>query len=208
MIKQPVKEEVVRLRTEERLSIDEIVSRTGVSKGTVSLLLRPFSLSQEEVSTRFRERGPNLKTKQHWEEPSKHFRAIKDNNQKGRVAEAAVAFRLALLGLDYYKADVSYANSDFLVDLDGNILRIQVKWARIIPNTGLPFSPLRRSDGRHATKNYLPNDFDVLVIYNLFNDTAYVFSGDEVANRVSVTVKPDCAEAWDKLWRPVRNSNP
>jgi hypothetical protein len=49
-------------------------------------------------------------------------------------------------------------------------------------------------------RRYMDREFDFIVGYDLFRDTAYVFSWDEVsANKTTVTVSKDAAERWDKI---------
>ncbi len=53
-ISQEVKQEALRLRVAERLGIDDIRRQTGLSVGTLSVLLRGYPLTDEEVKQKCR----------------------------------------------------------------------------------------------------------------------------------------------------------
>ncbi len=200
MAKPELKAEAVRLRIEERLSLDAIGKKLGVSQGSCSLWLRDFPLTKEEIAERnSRPKRRNSDgfhpAKKVLGDASKHYRQIVDNNQKGRVAETAIAFRLALQGWEFYKAEGS--KFDFVVNT-GKLVTVQVKWTSA-RKYGLPTARLKRSNGRHSSRSYVEGDFDFLVAYNLYADTAYVFSMDEVIGKQETAIRPDAAERWDKL---------
>jgi hypothetical protein len=209
MLKPEVKAEAIRLRVEDRLSIKAIVKKLGISQGTCSTLLREYPLSAEECRDRNKKSGGamvhaawNGITKS-WGTPSKHFKDVTNNNQKGRIAESAVAFRLALLGIDYFKPEGGSSKADLIADTGSGLVRIQVKWANVGTNRGLPSAKLACANGRKAVRRYRSGEFDVLVVYSLYTDTAYVFDVNEVIHKTSVTIREDCAEAWHKIHRAV-----
>jgi hypothetical protein len=203
MIKPELKAEAIRLRIEERLSQEAITKKLKISSGSCSLWLRAFPLTEEEI----RERNSHPKrrnsdgyppSKKLWGAASKHYRKIDDTNQKGQIAETAVAFRLALHGLDAYRA--TGTKFDFIVSAKGRLVTLQVKWARITPTKpGLPSAPIRCSHGRKATRKYVTGEFDFLVVYNLYDDTAYIFPAAEVIHKTSVSIRPDAAERWELI---------
>lgn len=129
-------EEAIRLRREQRKSLREIQVATGVSKGTLSLWLRPYPLTSDEVETRMRERrrpGPPRKPRG---EKSRHHRALAGrqltSEEKGRIAEAAVLFRLALRNFTVFRSAFDGGKVDFLVQPPGTrgLLRLQVRWVK------------------------------------------------------------------------------
>jgi transposase-like protein len=196
--KLELKAEAIRLRQEKRLSLEAIAKRLGVAKSSCSLWLRNYPLTRQEIEER-EEQGCRQggRHKKDWGAPSKYYRPISDNNQKGKVAEAAVAFRLALNGLEFYRGDNTKA--DFIIDTGGHSKKLQVKWARLSPKTGLPFARIVCSNGRKHRK-YRPEELDFIVIYNFYTDIAYVYSLAEIGNREYVTITEDAAERWDKLF--------
>jgi hypothetical protein len=121
-------------------------------------------------------------------------------SEKGQIAEAAVLFRLTLLGLPVYGSAFDGAGTDWIVQSSsGRLLKLQVKWASKL-RQGLPVIKLRCSNGRLKERRYREHELDFIIGYDLFTDTAYVYSWAEIAaNRSTVTVRQDAAERWDKI---------
>jgi transposase-like protein len=194
------KAEALRLRLEERLSIDQIAERTGAPKGSLSTWLRDHPLSFEERNAR-RHVGPRDSTLLARGSDSKFLNLAKADltrQQKANVAEAAVLFRLTLCGLTPLQPCFEGDRFDWLVITPTGIKKLQVKWITLHSPCGLPSIRLwTMSRG----KRYLYNagDFDFLIGYWLQNDTAYVVHWSEVAGKSAVAVTPTMAERWDLL---------
>lgn len=201
MAKPTLKAEAVRLRVKERLSLREIQAQTGASKGSLSNWLRPYPLSPQELSERKRKPRPVLRKPQ--SVPSKYFRGGLLSRQKGEIAEAAVLFRLALHGLPAFRAQFDNDKADWVVRTPLGLKTIQVKWASH-KKQGAPVCSLRCNEGgSHKGKRpYQEGAFDYLVGYDLYTDTAYVWTWDEVKEKsAGVSISPEAAEAWGKLKR-------
>lgn len=205
----PLKEEAVRLRVEERLSLREISERIGAPKGSLSGWLKAYPLTTEEqrakLAAKAHPRGPR---KPRGEE-SKHHQAIAGKTltkqNRARIAEAAVLFRLALHGFVVLRSEFDGDKADWAVESEsGKICKIQVKNAHA-GRWGQPMIQLRcNSAGRGTQKRtyrcYQKGEIDFMVGYDLYTDTAYVFSFEEIADHKGViAVRPDAAERWDKL---------
>lgn len=124
------------------------------------------------------------------------------SSEKGQIAEAAVLYRLALHGFGAYQAVFDGERTDWFVrvPVTGKTYRVEVRWATTAVTHGLPCISLRCSNGRGQTKRYETGAFDFIIGYCLFNDTAYVYSSDEVKHLIrSITVAPEHAERWDKF---------
>jgi transcriptional regulator with XRE-family HTH domain len=196
--------EVRHLRVEERLSLKEIEKATGVSRGTLSVWLRGLPLTDKEKAQKRRLHliGNQYATKDRGEE-SKHHKNIDASKltreQKGRIAESAVLYRLALHGIETYGRVFDGEKSDWLAAIPPRVLRIQVRWASKGQH-GLPFALLRCCDGRKSFRRLREDEFDFLVTYDLFTDTAYVFSSKELGKlKSAVTIRPDANEAFHKM---------
>ncbi len=101
-----------------------------------------------------------------------------DNWQKGVIAEAAVMFRLGLLGLRSYSPSHEGDPADIMVIKNGKVCRVQVKWARK-NDGGTIFVPLSR--GWKSRKSYLTDDsVDVIVGYELRTDSSFVFDTNNI----------------------------
>src|SRR5215210_4368065 len=100
--KPDLKAEAIRLRVEERLSLREIAAITGAAKGSLSLWLKPHRLTEEERKARSKTAKRYIAPKKDHGEESRHNKTVVwqslSNQRKGRIAEAAILFRLALHG--------------------------------------------------------------------------------------------------------------
>jgi len=123
---------------------------------------------------------------------------------KGKVAEAVALLHLVVRGFVVYGSPFDGDRSDWIVDKVGmpNSVRLQVKCCEDKGNGhGLPAVPLTRSkgEGRKRTR-YQEGEFDFIVGYDLYTDTCYVWSWDEVGHlKRTITICPEAAERWDKI---------
>jgi hypothetical protein len=197
--------EAIRLRVEERLSVREIAAKICVAKSSVSCWVRQHPLTEEEKSLRSKLAKRYVPPKKDHGERSKHFLSCDWENlscqQRGRIAEQAILFRLSYLGLMYYRPNFDGDKIDCLVRVpeNGNIHILQIRCVNKTQH-GLPVILLTCTEGHNVRRRYKEGEFDFIAGYYLFNDTAYVYSFDEVANnKTTVTISPDHAERWDKL---------
>lgn len=193
-----VKQQAIDLRVTERLSIDDISDRLGIAVGTVSPIVRPYPLTTEELLSRRkvgnRSQKPRGESCKFWEIASNL-----DRMSTGRVAEAAVLYRLAIYNVTVYRAVFDGDHSDFLVEVDDRFLKIQVKATRQNQAHGLPTLNITCREGSNY-RPYKKSELDFLVGYDLRTDTAYVFSWAEINHlKTTATVKPEAAERWEKL---------
>jgi len=203
-----LKKECIRLRVEERLSYRQIAKRTGARKGTLSAWLQDYPLTAEEkkrLSDVARVKAAKTNTKERLPE-SKYYRMVDESDlsrcQKAKIAEAAILFRLCLFGHSTFGSVFDGDKTDWLVEVSSkkHPVKIQVKWVKKPSRGGLPTISLTCVKGHNQVCRYQEGDFDFVVGYDFRTDTAYVFSWDDVkANKRTISIRPDCAEAWDKL---------
>ncbi len=199
-----LKTECIRLRVEERMSLREIHEVTGAAKGSLSVWLRPHPLTTEEKTKRVRRQHRYAAPKKERGTESQHHKTVtgKDltKNQKAKIAEAAVLFRATLHQFTVFGSPFDGDRADWIIQAGDHLWKIQVKWASVLQRFGLPSISLRRiPGGRHITR-YQKGDFDFIIGYDLFTDTCYVWSWEDVEHlKNSVTVCPEAAERWDKL---------
>lgn len=204
------KEEAIRLRLEQRLSLKDVAAQLGVSKSTASIWLREHPLTEVERLDRQSTNGLKMGgwNRKERGERSKFHQSVDvgslSNAQKGRIAEAAVTFRLALHGFDTFVPTSGNDKFDRVVSnpKSGRMSKIQVRWVRDSRrdngDSGVPMILLRCFDGRYATRTYTSADCDVLVGYDLFTDTAYVYPFESISHLSStVSVSSAHAERWD-----------
>lgn len=196
------KAECIRLRVEKRMSLKEIHDQTGASKGSLSKWLANHPLTDEEIAERrSRPRGPSPIAKDRGVESRLH-QIVRQRKlasvQVAKVAEAAVLLQLLAQGFNPFGSVFDGDRTDWLVEAGPRIWRIQVKTATQ-GQQGLPYVALTYGHGRNR-RRYVEGEFDFLVGYDLFTDTCYVWSWDEVAHlSTAVSVCPEAAERWDKL---------
>ncbi len=203
--KPDLKAEAIRLRLEERLSLREISTLTGAAKGSLSLWLKPHPLTEEEKRARSKAAKRYITPKKSHGEESRHYKAVVweklSNQRKGKIAEAAILFRLALHGFNAYLSISDGDKADWLVEVPetGKVIKLQVRNVCSFKH-GLPGVLLTCTQGHNKRRRYTRGEFDFIVGYYLFNDTAYVFSFDEVIqNKTFVAISDEYMERWDKL---------
>lgn len=204
MLSRSLKEKCVALRVDGRHSLREIHRKTGVSRGSLSALLRPYySLTEEELHARRLARVPHRGRYKDPGEPSALYRLAPkqlSSTTKARVAEAAVTLRLALLGFRVFRSVFEGDRVDCIVLVGQSTVKIQVKWARAPKNGGLPCVRLCCSNGRGKFRRYQEGDFDFLVGYDLYSDTAFVWSWADLRDyETVVTISAEAAERWGKI---------
>lgn len=198
------KEEVVRLRVEDQLSLKAISERMGISKGTASLWLRQYPLPTEVVKARQRDNAlvQSNKGRKDRGSPSKFWQGSDwgglSTSAKGKVSELAAAFRMALQGFEVYASPFDGDKADWMVETPAGIWKVQVKTVtESQKGKGLPYVTLRRNSGR---QRYQKGEFDFIIGYDFYTDTCYVWSWDEVAHlKSAVVISPEAAERWDKF---------
>jgi len=204
-LKTELQQEAIRLRVEERLSLREIAEITGAAKGSLSSWLKPYPLTDDERLARQTAARRYVAPKKDRGEVSRLYQAVAgrelSRQEKAKIAEAAVLLRLVLHGFLTYRSLFDGEKADWVVEIPERkkILKIQVRWAQARPH-GLPLIGLHCSVGHSVRQRYAEDDFDFIVGYDLYSDTAFVFSKDEVALlRSAVTMSWDHAERWEKL---------
>jgi transposase-like protein len=195
--KTELRKECVRLRVEERLSISAIQKKTGASKGSLSNWLRPYPLSTEEL-LQLKAAPPTPEKKNRGEESQLHRTVFKYNTAPshiGKISEAAVMLRLLAHNISVYGSPFDGDKTDWVVDTGSKLFRLQVRTATQ-GKTGLPIVSLMR---KHKSVRYLLEELDFMIGFDLFTDTAYVWSNAEVSGKNTVTICSDALERWDKL---------
>lgn len=200
-----LKAKCVRLRVEKRMSLREIHQLTGVSKGSLSVWLRPHPLTEDEKENRKKKRKVRSDRKYRGDESDLHRLSPKDGHtrlEKSKIAETAVLLRLVLFHFVPFGSVFDGDKTDWLVEVPstGKVRKVQVRWAKKSSKAVLPYIKLTCAEGSSKTRRYKKGEFDFIVAYDFYTDTSYVWSWEDVKHlKASVTVHPDAAERWDKL---------
>src|SRR5436309_1068191 len=89
-----------------------------------------------------------------------------DRNRKGNIAEAGVAFHAARLGIEVFRPSFEHGRYDLILDIGGQLLRVQCKWAQRVGNvvivrlTGSRFTP-----GGYVRTRYMKGEIDAVAAY-------------------------------------------
>jgi len=208
------KKEAIRLRLEERKSLEAISKELEVAQSTCSVWLRDMPLTDEEKHQRYVLAG--IASKKNLEAGNrKNKRKITNtrsalfnlsekreytSNQKGKIAESAVMLRLSILQADIYKSVFDGEKLDFVIQMPNqtNLIKVQVRWAG--KNKKALGLKLRCSNGRNASRRYTEDEFDFIVAYDLFSDKCYVYSNTDLLHiKTFITCSTDFEEKWNKL---------
>jgi hypothetical protein len=102
-------------------------------------------------------------------------------NQKGFVAEAAVALEAARLGIGVYRP-LSDERYDLIFDVRPKLLRVQCKWASRYDDVIVArlYSARRARDGLRRTF-YSREEIDAFAVYCDDTKTCYFFDLDDIA---------------------------
>jgi hypothetical protein len=193
-------DECIRLRVEERLSIEAVRRLTGLSKGSVSKILKPYPLTKQEVQNR-NSQSPWNKGVEKYDHDESYWHQMAtgrglDANGRSKVAEAAVLFRMCVNGISVWGSPFDGEKADWLAQTDKGIFKIQVKTTTKLKH-GMPVVRILSSSKK---KRYLEGDFDFLIGYDLYADVAYVWAWDELTDyKTCVTISKESAERWDKI---------
>lgn len=193
----------------EGFSLAKIAQELSISKGTASLWLRDMPLPEEELRKRYSEgakKAPATRRNIYRKGPQSRISSLAPDpsgfttQRKGKIAEAAALHRMVLLDFEVYGSPFDGDKADWVVRAPGGDLAVvQVKWATH-PKKGSPTLKLRAADGRGNLRPYEEGEFDYLVGYDLWSDTCYVWTWDEVKHlKSAVSITDTAAERWDKF---------
>lgn len=110
-------------------------------------------------------------------------------DQKGAIAEAAVAFEAAKLGIGVYRP-LSDERYDLIFDLGDRLVRVQCKWAStrgdviVVPL----YSSRRTADGLRRTC-YTADQVDAFAAYSPETERCYFAKFEEVGGRQALNLR-------------------
>ena len=110
-------------------------------------------------------------------------------NQKGAVAETAVIHEAIKLGIGVYKP-IADERTDFILDVDGQLVRVQCKWAVrhgdvIIIRT----RRCRRARSGVIHRSYTAEEIDVIAAYCAETETCYLLPHEMSVGRAAVSLR-------------------
>lgn len=199
------KDEAIRLRTELRLGTKEIQRRTQVPVATLHYWLKNYPLTEAEKKAVIAKAPRYVAPKKQLASNGRAALKIADDVSKsnlGAAGEYLIKGRLCLLNLNVIECTSDGDVVDVYVRRNSGqrVAFIQVRVSqRPEGKSGLPYVSLRRyRNGK--SNNFSKGDFHFLVGYCRENDSAYVYSYDDVKDKVNtVSLRDDACEAWEPL---------
>jgi prevent-host-death family protein len=117
-----------------------------------------------------------------------------DTNQKGNVAELAIAKDAARLGLSVLMPLTEHERYDLALELAGKLLRVQCKWARKVGSVVVVnLARNRRGPDGFIRRNYSPDEIDAFGIYCGELDECFLVPIDLVNDSWSLQLRLDPA---------------
>jgi prevent-host-death family protein len=111
---------------------------------------------------------------------------VHDSNHKGNVAEAAIAFHAAKLGIEVLRPQLEHGRYDLAFDLGSKFLRVQCKWAGLKPDGSVvpvQISGSRHTPGGYVRSTYSADEIDAVAVYCEALDECYLLPVGLVAGR-------------------------
>jgi hypothetical protein len=112
------------------------------------------------------------------------YRRVLSPNDKGNIAEAAIALEAIKLGIDVLKPVAEHGRYDLAFDIGGRILRVQCKWARLdgaVVCVNLVGYRLTSRGG--VRSKYRADEIDAVAAYCQALDRVYWLPAEVVAGR-------------------------
>ncbi len=111
-------------------------------------------------------------------------------NHKGNVAELAIAKEAASLGLPVLTPLTEHGRYDLAIEIGGQLMRVQCKWARYDGNVvTVRVDRCRTSRRGYVRSSYQTDEIDALAAYCEPLDRCYLLPVDMVAGRRSVCLR-------------------
>ena len=115
-----------------------------------------------------------------------------DSNTKGAVAEQAIVLEATKLGVPVWRPVSEHGRTDLLLDVSGQLLRVQVKWGRLSPARDVVIALLRTSrctPRGHVRGTYSEDEVDLFAVYCDELDRSFLIRASEVAGRQHVSFR-------------------
>ena len=111
-------------------------------------------------------------------------------DQKGAIAETAIAHEAVKLGFDVYRPINEGTRYDLIIDVEGRLLRVQCKWASRYDDVLIvrTYSCRRSADGL-IKRGYTKDEIDAFGAYCADLDRCYLLPIDEFPDRTCIQLR-------------------
>jgi prevent-host-death family protein len=112
------------------------------------------------------------------------------SNDKGNIAEAAIALEAIKLGIPVLKPVAEHGRYDLAFDVGERILRVQCKWARLEGATiCVNLVGYRLTSGGAVRSKYTADEIDAVAAYCQALDRVYLLPAEEIAGRSAIFLR-------------------
>jgi hypothetical protein len=113
-----------------------------------------------------------------------------DRNRKGNVAEAAVVFHAARLGIQVFRPLLEHGRYDLVLDVGGRLQRVQCKWAQQMGEVVVVrLASNRLTPAGYVRTHYTKDQIDAVAAYCADLDRCYLLPVHLVAGRNQVSLR-------------------
>jgi hypothetical protein len=114
------------------------------------------------------------------------------SNEKGNIAEAAIALEAIKLGIDVLKPIAEHGRYDLLFDIGGHIIRVQCKWGALDRSAGVIC--VRVGGSRHTPAGYVRSTYsgdevDAIAVYCGELDEAFLVPIEVAEGRSAIRLR-------------------
>ena len=111
-------------------------------------------------------------------------------DQKGAIAETAIAHAATKLGIDVYTPIAEGGRYDLILDLGCQLLRVQCKWASRRGGTlVVSCESSRRTAEGFIRRCYTTDEVDAIAAYSLEFDRCFLIPIARIANRPAIALR-------------------
>jgi prevent-host-death family protein len=115
-----------------------------------------------------------------------------NSNVKGAVAEQAIVLAATKLQVPVWRPVAEHGRVDLLLEIGGELLRVQVKWGRLSPARDVVIALLRTSrctPRGHVRATYGPDEVDLFAVYCGELDRSFLIPAAEAAGRQHLSLR-------------------
>jgi prevent-host-death family protein len=116
------------------------------------------------------------------------------SNDKGNIAEAAIALEAIKLGIDVLKPVAEHGRYDLLFDLGDRVMRVQCKWGSLDRDLGaicVRVGGSRHTPAGYVRSTYSEDEVDAVAVYCHDLDEVFLVPIELVAGRSAVRLRID-----------------
>lgn len=116
--------------------------------------------------------------------------SVVTTNQKGAIAETAVVHAATKLGIDIYRPVLEGGRYDFILDLSGRLVRLQVKWGAMYGDViVVRCRSCRRAREGLRHRGYTSDEIDAFAAYCIETDRCYYLPIEEFARSQAIQLR-------------------